>query len=187
MPKELTMDDKFELLLQALVTQQSSGITKETLAEILASNATAVQKAMKPENDTHPGVSCFSKPGGDLKNPKAALPHEFFWNGYPMHKFPETEHWRELELACQIVPGEYTVIRTDGSRMPVEVSGEKDADGKLTKVQVKFTVTRDEKALVPPKMVTMYQILHNEHPKKAFVEAMTEWIQMVMGAEEVPA
>lgn len=187
MPKELTMDDKFDLLLQALVNQQAQGITADTLKDILASNATAVQKAMKPENDTHPGKSCFSYPEGDVARPKPVLPYDFFWNGYPMHKFPETEHWRELELACQVQPGEYTVIRRDGSRMAVTVKGERDADGKLTKVSVEFPVLREERALVPPKMVTLYQLIHNDNPKKAFVEAMTEHLSMVMGAEDVPA
>lgn len=184
---ELTNDDKFELLIQALMAQQSNGITKETLAEILASQATAVQKAMKPENETHPGISAFSYPEGDRARPRPVLPHEFLYNNYPMHKFPETEHWRELELACEVVPGSYTVIRRDGSRMSVEVKGERNADGKLTKVSVEFPVSREEKALVPPKQVVLYQLVHNENPKKAFVEAMTEHLQMVMGAEEVSA
>lgn len=188
MPKELTIDDKFELLLQALVNQkQDQGITPDTLKEILSTQATAVQKAMRPENDTHPGKSAFNRPGGEVADPKPVLPHEFWWNGYPMHKFPETEHWRELELACAVQPGEYTVIRRDGSRMAVTVKGERDADGKLTKVSVEFPVLREERALVPPKMVTLYQILHNDNPKKAFVEAMTEHLALVMGAEDVPA
>ena len=184
---ELTPDDKFDLLIQALMAQQSKGIDKDTLQEILASNSTAVQKAMKPENETHPGKSVFSYPEGDIARPRPVPAHEFYYNNYPMHKFPETEHWRELELACEVVPGTYTVFRRDGSRMSVEVKGERNADGKLTKVSVEFPVSREDKALIPPKSVVLYQLLHNEHPKKAFVEAMTEHLQMVMGAEEVTA
>lgn len=181
---ELTQDDKFDLLIEALMAQKAGGITPEALKDILAANSTAVQKALKPENDTHPGISALSYPEGDRARPRPVLPHEFFYNNYPMHKFPETEHWRELELACQVMPGTYTVIRRDGSRMIVEVKGERNADGKLTKVSVEFPVTREDKALIPPKTVVLYQLLHNEHPKKAFVEAMTEHLQIVMGADQ---
>jgi len=191
MPKqtdaELTNDDRFLMLLEVLAQQKDNAVTPEMLEKILASQATAVQKAMKPENETHPGISAFSYPEGDRARPRPVIPHEFFYNNYPVHKFPETEHWRELELACEVVPGSYTVIRRDGSRMTVEVKGERNADGKLTRVSVEFPVTRDEKALVPPKQVVLYQILHNDNPRKAFVEAMTEHLQLVMGADAVSA
>jgi hypothetical protein len=184
---ELTMDDRFMMLLEVLAQRKDEAITPDALKEILANNSTAVQKAMKPENETHPGKSVFSYPEGDVARPRPELPHEFLYNNYPMHKFPETEHWRELELACQVVPGTYTVIRRDGSRMTVEVKGERNADGKLTKVSVEFPVSREDKGLIPPKSVVLYQLLHNEHPKKAFVEAMTEHLNLVMGVEEVSA
>lgn len=184
---DLTNDDRFLMLLEVLAKRQDDAITPDMLKDILASNATAVQKAMKPENETHPGISAFSYPEGDRARPRPVIPHEFYYNNYPVHKFPETEHWRELELACQVVPGSYTVIRRDGSRMAVEVKGERNADGKLVKVSVEFPVTRDEKALVPPKQVVLYQLIHNANPKRAFVEAMTEHLQMVMGAEALSA
>jgi hypothetical protein len=184
---ELTNDDRFLMLLEVLAQRKDDTITPEVLEKLLASNATAVQKAMKPENETHPGLSALSYPEGDRARPRPVIPYEFFYNNYPMHKFPETEHWRELELACEVQPGTYTVIRRDGSRMTVEVRGERNADGKLTKVSVEFPVSREDKGLIPPKTVVLYQVIHNEHPKKAFVEAMTEHLQLVMGVEEVSA
>jgi hypothetical protein len=178
--KELTTDDKFELLIAALTARQEQGLTGETLKEILAANSTAVQRALKPENATHPGKSVFSYPEGDEARPKPALPFECFYNGYPVHKFPETEHWRELELFAQVQPGEFTVIRKDGSPMAVTVKGEKDAHGKLTKIAIEFPILREERSLVPPKTVVLYQLVNPGNPKKAFLEAMTEFYQLMM-------
>ena len=185
----LSVDDKFELLIAALASKPQSGLTKEDLREILAGtaeySADAMKKSLKPENEAHPGKSCFSYEEGDVARPRPELPYEFFYNAYPVHKFPETEHWRELELMTQVQPGTYTVIRRDGTPMPVEVKGERNVDGKITKIAVEFAVSRGEKSLVPPKSVVLYQLIHNENPRKAFVEAMTEYFQVVMGAEPV--
>ena len=177
---ELTADDKFELLITALTAKQEAGISKEDLREILAANATAVQKAMKPENERHPGKSVFEHPEGSLKRPKPPLPYELFWNNYPVYKFPETETWREWELYGQLQTGEYTVLRKDGSRMAVKVDGERDADGKLTKVMVSFPVSREEKWLVPPTFVVLWQLVHPDNPRARFVEAMQMWLQNTM-------
>jgi hypothetical protein len=183
---DLTNDDRFLMLLEVLAQRKDDTITPEVLEKLLASNATAVQKAMKPENETHPGLSALSYPEGDRARPRPVIPHEFLYNNYPMHKFPETEHWRELELACQVVPGTYTVIRNDRSAMTVEVKGDRDADGKLTRVSVEFPVSREDKGKIPAKAVVLYQLIHNENPKKAFVEAMMDYLQLV-DAEEVSA
>jgi hypothetical protein len=179
--KELSTDDKFELLIAALTQakQQESAITPEALEKILANTAQATQKALRPENPDHPGISVFSYPEGDKARPKPALPFECFYNGYPVHKFPETEHWREWEMFAQVQPGEYTVIRKDASPMAVTVKGERDAVGKLTKVTIEFPVLRAESTLVPPKTVVLYQILHNENPQKAFLEAMQEHLRLM--------
>jgi hypothetical protein len=182
--KELTADDKFELLLGALTARQEQGISAETLRDILAANATAVQKAMKPENAQHPGHSAMSYPEGDLaRSRESIIPHEFIYNNFPMSKFPETHHWKELELAAQVVPGEYRVLRKDGSPMAVTVTGERDADGKLTKVLLTFPVSREEKWLVPPMVSMLYQILHQDQPKKRFMEAMNLYMEMTLGVE----
>jgi hypothetical protein len=145
----------------------------------LESNAKGVQKAMKPENEFHPGKSAFSYPEGDVARPKGDLPFQFLYNGYPCHMFPETEHWREWELMKEVKPGEYTVVRKDGSIMAVTVKGETDANMKLTKISVEFPVSREEKWLVPPKSVVLYQLVYPDNPRKRFMEAMHEHLQMV--------
>ncbi len=185
---ELTTDDKFELLIAALTAKKEDGITPDALKDILSAQATAVQKAMKPENAQHPGHSCLSYPEGDLARPRhTILSHEFVYCGYPMSKFPETEHYRELELAEQVRPGTYRVIRKDGSDMEVLVTGDQNPKGELTKVTVTFPISREEKWLVPPKAVVLYQLVHSDHPRKRFIEAMNEWLAITMGMEaEMP-
>lgn len=176
----LSVDDKFELLINALTARQG-GMDPEALKAIILETQRTARKEAKPENETHPGKSCFSYAEGDVARPRPVLGHEFYYNAYPMHKFPETEHWRELELASQVVPGTYKVIRRDGTPMPVEVKGDRNVDGKLTSVRVEFSVSREEKALVPPKAVLLYQLVYNDNPRLRFVEAMTEHLSMVMG------
>lgn len=183
--KELTIDDKFQMLLEVLASKQAQGFDMDALKTVLTEtqNATAkaMQKALKPENADHPAISAFSKPKGDVADPKAVLPFEFFYNGYPSHMFLETEHWREVELMAQVVPGEYSVLRKDGSKMAVTVKGERDADNKVTKILVEFPVSREDKWLVPPKSVVLYQIVYSDNPRKRFVEAMQEHLSMVLG------
>lgn len=159
--------------------------SKQQAADAQTATAKAMQKAMRPENEHHPGISAFSRPGGDLAAPKGDLPFEFWYLNYPCHKFPETEHYAEWDLMAQVKPGTYTVIRKDGTPMAVEVKGEQDANGKLTKVEVIFTVSRENKWTVPPKSVVLYQIAHagTKPPKRLFVEAMNEWLTVTLGEE----
>ena len=179
-------DDKFTRLLEVLVQQKTQPLDIEALKVLLLeTNRTARQEA-KPENENHPGKSCFNYPEGEVAHPKGDLPFQFFYNAYPCHKFPETEHWREWELMKLVTPGEYTVMRKDGSIMTVEVKGERDANQKLTRIDVSFPVSREEKWLVPPKTVVLYQLVYPDNPRKRFMEAMQEWLQIVF-SDEVPA
>jgi len=181
----LTTDDKFELLIQAL-TQRQEGISKDDLAALLAGNATAMQKALKPENQEHPGFASLAHPLGDKAMPRdKVLTHEFIYYNFPVHKFPEASSYWELELAEQVTAGEYRVICKDGSDMPVSVREEKDAKGKVTKVVVDFSVSRETKHSVPPMYVLLYQLLHNAQPERAYVEGMHKWLDLTIGAVPV--
>lgn len=179
--RELTIDEKFEMLIAALTAKPDGGITKDDLAAILDANSKGIQKALKPENEFHPGVSAFSYPEGDVAHPKKDLPFQFWYNGYPSHMFRETEHWREWELMAKVTPGTFTVVRKDGSLMTVEVKAERDANQQLTRLDVTFPISREEKWLVPPKSVVLYQLVHSDHPRKRFLEAMQDWLAFTMG------
>ena len=187
-PAPMLSDEQFAQLLGAIGRANSSnGLDPELLKEALAGAAVAAAShtahVANPSNKTHPGRSVFNYPEGEIARPKPVPPFQFFYNGYPCSKFMETEHWRECELMCDVTPGEYTVIRTDGSKMAITVKGETDADGKLTKVDVMFPVSREERVLVPPKAVVLYQIVHagERSPRQLFVEGMTEWLGITLG------
>jgi hypothetical protein len=182
---ELTTDDKFELVLSALASAMTAnkGLSKEDLAEILAANANAVQRAIKPENTNHPGFSALSYPEGDTARPREGiLQHEFLIDGYPLHKFPETEHWLELEWAAKIRPGVYKVLRSDHVEMTVTVTGEHDANGNLTKVSVATGRTRENKNLIPPKYVMFRQMLNQDDIWGTYAAASHEWTLATLGS-----
>lgn len=183
--------EQFEQLIGVLAStrQSGAGITSDDLKDILTGatqvTAAAMQKAMKPENQDHPGISCFSYPEGDQKHPKPTLPYELFWNGYPVHMFPETQTWREMELLCALEPGEYTVLMKDGSKMSISAKAETDADGKVTKLVVSFPVSREDKWRVPSMQVALYQMVHRDRPlRQAFMEAMIDYMQVTLVAGE---
>lgn len=177
----LTMAELKELLGAQPAAQ---GLTADLLEAIMTRtaeiSASSMKKAMKPENEFHPDKSVFNYPEGNREHPKTLPPFEVLYNGYPVTKFPETQHWRELELFAQVRPGTYTVLRKDGSRMDVVVDGQTDADGKLTKIDIHFPISRDEKFLIPPQMVVLYQLVYSDNPRQRFVEAMQEWLGLTI-------
>lgn len=181
--KELSADEKFELLLTALTQKQSEGLTPDTLKELLAETAKATQRAMRPENDTHPHISAFTKPGGYLANPHETLVCDTFYRGFPVHKAYETHHWREIELLNQVKPGEYVVLRKDLTPMKVSVKGEYDAKQTLTKKEIVFDVTREERHYIPSMTVLLYQLVHHDRPvQQVYLEAMQEDLKQQMAA-----
>lgn len=58
-----------------------AGLSSDDLKAILAEVATGQRKAMKPENDQHPGISVFSHPEGEILRPKERLKREVHFNG----------------------------------------------------------------------------------------------------------
>jgi hypothetical protein len=191
----LTADDKFEFLMSALteaLTKNQGGMSMDAIREMMRENSAAIsgamQKAANPSNPHSSGKSAFDYPEGGLVKPKPQLPYEMWYAGFPMHLFPETEHWRELELCLLIKPGEYTIIRKDGGLMKVAVRGERDASEKLTKVSIEFSCSREEKWLIPPKIVLLYQLAYQEVPaRQRFIQAMQEHLQLTMGGDVLPS
>jgi len=154
----------------------------QSAADAQTATAKAMQKAMRPENETHPGFSAFSYPEGDRAHPKAPLPFGVYIDTYPCHKWPETEHWREWELMAQLEPGDFTIMRKDGIAMRITVRGERDVTGKLSKVEVDLPRDKDERKQVPPKMVLLQQLVrHKENARKVFLEATNEYLQLMFG------
>jgi len=163
-------------LAQLQAAQRIAQATEQQTA-----TAKAMQKAMRPENTNHPGLSALSYPEGDQARPKT-LPFEFFLNHYPCHKFLETEHWREVELMAQVKPGKFSILRKDGSKMDVSVESETDANGVVQRLNLTFPVARDEKHLIPPKIALLYQIVHPDNPRESFVRGMQEYLNLTVWA-----
>jgi hypothetical protein len=179
--KELTVDDKFELLLTTLAQKQAGGLDRETLKELLTETAKVTQKAMKPENDAHPQISAFTKPEGYRANPHEPLACDTFYRGFPIHKAYETHTWREIELLNQVQPGSYQVIWKDKAPRPVEVTGERNASGALTKKLINFDVTREERHYAPSMFSLLYQIVHAQGDiRKAYVAAEMKELEFSM-------
>lgn len=75
--------DQIKSLSITLGQARSSGggLSASDLKSILVEVAAGQRKAMKPENDTHPGISVFSHPEGEVAHPKAKLAREVHFNG----------------------------------------------------------------------------------------------------------
>jgi hypothetical protein len=168
-PLALTQD-QFTALLAAVTQPANAGLDAAKLREILLEtsqvSAQAMKRAMKPENDTHPGKSVYSYPEGDAAKPRPVLPHELYWQGFPVHQYPETQHWLELELLARLQPGEYFVSKANNEGAhKISVRGERDATSKLTKIVVENDkIGRDEMRAAPPQAVWIYQMLHPDRP-----------------------
>ena len=170
-PAMALTQDQFTALLAAVRGSASSSDQSDRLEQILLKtaemSAEAMKKSLNPENKEHPGKSVFSYPDGDRAMPRPVVPHELFWNGFPVHLFPETYHWLELEMLARLQPGEYYVSKAnDEAAQKVSVKGERDANGKITKVVVEIAgIGRDEMRAAPPTVVWLYQMLNSDRPR----------------------
>jgi hypothetical protein len=168
-----------ELLLERLgqPTATAQGLTAEQLAEILKSTglstAAAMQSALKPENTSHPGVSCYSYPEGDFLRPRPRLKCLMTWCGYEVDA--ETMHWYELELLNAAQPGEYVVTQADMGHTTLRIEPEQDkTTGKLYKLHFTFPVRDGESKRVSPMPVWLL-----EAQGKNYMDAMTEWLRVM--------
>lgn len=181
-------EDVLELAqLQAQQRKDDAAAVSASAARVAADHT---EKLHNPSNKTHPAKSDLSYPEGDRARPRPVIPYEFLYNGYPMHKFPETQHWRELELALLVRPGEFKVMRKDYTEMKVAVTAEKDADDRFTKMDVRFTINREDKDKIPAIAVLLSQLVHagsGKSPRRLFLEAMSEWLQITLGEDAAVA
>lgn len=109
-PEQTTASDIAEALLLAVERMQpANGLTAEQLANVLAENTKATQKALKPENARHPDISAFN-PKGERDHPRPKLRRKTFWAGTELHG--EELDVEELELLNQV---EHTLEARGGS------------------------------------------------------------------------
>ena len=169
------------------------GLTPEQFAAILAAipkpadddtllkkraeyDAEAMRRALHPEIEFHPGISVYSHPEGDKAHPKEPLKCQVFWVGFPLEL--ETLTTEEAELANQLVShtamrgeAKYTVTRTDGTPMQVDVTCDTDNLNQIRKLMIMFPC-RDEQRHNLPSMANMLrEMLGVLSPKEAELRA----------------
>lgn len=201
--------EQFAQLIALLGKQQSGGgIDKDDLRDVLESSQKGFMKAMRPENETHPGKSHFSYPQGDVERPRPKIPWPtFMWNGYPQHKFPEELTWYELEIITGqrsvpdgnggwvlerfspgLQPGVYDCSMKDGrTTQKVEVKGTTNGNGDIEKLEVLFPVTRETKDQIPPVYVRAYQLVHGrEHGSlmESYAHAISAYLMLQVNDEK---
>lgn len=168
-PAVALTQEQFTQLLAAIKqsgnAEQTSNLETILLktAEVSAQN---MKRALKPENEQHHGKSIYAYPEGDLAKPRPELGFEFYWNGFPVHKFRDIHHWYELELMAQLQPGEYRVsLANNEGTQKVSVKADRDANGKIERMDVKAEgMSRDVARSAPPTAVWLYQMLHADQP-----------------------
>ena len=151
--------------LQAILA--STKLNKDEQLELINAQANATAEAnrrlLKPENSVHPGISVYSRPGGEQANPKGELKCRITWAGYPLDK--DTLTPEEFDLVNLVVPGDYRCTKPDGSIFPVKVSGTISASTGRTESLDIFFATRGQLRHGLPSMVSMCRELIAQAPK----------------------
>lgn len=145
--------------------QKSGGLTKEDFRAVMEDQ----RRAINPHNPNFPNKSVFHPGGGTIPD----LPYAVFYNGFPVHKALETHTDRERELFALVQPGEYpSVIRNDRTPMTVSVKAERDGSGAITRLDIVFSVSREDKPKIPGVQIVLYQLVYaNTHPNPLMVYA----------------
>ncbi len=129
-------------------------------------NAKATKRAMRPENETHPGVSVFN-PAGDVARPRPELRCKMFWTGVPLEQ--STLTYDEIERLNKLTPGAYRCMKGDGTPFEIRVEAERDtATGQVDKLKVNFRVRGYDK--------------HNHLGMLAYLDQMLEQATGLVGA-----
>ena len=93
--------------MQALIAALPKQMTPEELTVILKtiseSSAAGMKRSLRPENETHPGISAYSYPEGEVARPKPTLTRETFFVGGRLRE--ETLTPKEIEL-CNALMGD---------------------------------------------------------------------------------
>lgn len=178
--------EQFAELLRAVRDANSTEQTdrlEQILLKTAEVSAQTMKRALKPENDTHPGKSVFSYPEGDVAKARPILPFQLLWNNFPVHKFAEQHHWYELFLLAQLKPGEYHVsLANDEAAQPVSVRAEYDANHAITRLEVQAAgMDRNTARSAPPMAVWAYQILHADQPRgETYIEGTAQFMRYVV-------
>lgn len=148
--------DQFEALLSRLGGSKDDRIEEIRLQAQL--NAEANKKLLRPENERHPGEGVYSRPGGELKNPKGELGFKLLWCNTPEDINVLTAE--EFDLAKELQPGEFTCTKSDGSRFKVTITTETNpATGAVTRKLVQFDTKGSNRHNLPSKVAMCRELI----------------------------
>lgn len=148
-------------------------------------DAQAMKRVLKPENETHPGISVYN-PLGERDHPKPKLACAAYWVGYDLREDNLTPE--EITLLNALVEqtitdgfphvddqgkacAKYDCQRTDGSPLMVTVYAVRDG-ARLNKIDVQFPCRGEQKFNLPSMSALLRQMLNVMEPKQA--EALAE-------------
>ena len=167
------------------------GVTAEQLeavmGRLLSVQANAHAEAMKEiaERDrrddvNYPRVSVFSYPEGDKANRRPDLKCRMFWCGADIDWDTTTAY--EIELLNQFEPGEYTFKRIGGAPEKLSVDGEKNAAGKLSKLNFIFP-TKEQRDTLPPMSWMLRDALGVKTPEQIEIDRLRAQIEEMRSAK----
>jgi hypothetical protein len=158
-PKQLITltEDQFSAILSKLggpnAEEQKSLILLQA-----EENAKAQKKALRPENERHPGHSVYAYKEGDLARPRPSMTCPTFWVGQPVEGDVDTAE--EMELLNQLPLGNYTCSKSDGSQFRVTVEGDRDpVTGKLSQKAVWFPTRGEHKNNLNSRVTMLREML----------------------------
>jgi hypothetical protein len=118
--------------------------------------AKATKKAMRPENEFHPGKGVFSRPAGERDDPKGDLVCKTLWAGTQEEATTLTPE--ELDLLNTLPVGTYRCTRSDGAPIKVEVSVKSDEMGKPELRSIFFPTRGGLRHNLPSKVVMLREM-----------------------------
>ena len=114
-----SLDEQLKMaLLKFMETGTQNQFTPEMLKAVLGevgmSTALGMQKAVRPENDQHPGRSAFSYPEGDIQRPKPKLTRKVFFNYHEENEEQltpvEITAYNSVNDDCEARSGQYSAV-----------------------------------------------------------------------------
>lgn len=155
----LTFDQLKELLAQTRMSEDEQARLIRLQAD---ENAKANRRALRPENERHPGVSVYNPSGGTWPKPKCKL----IWIAEPVDQDHQSTV-EEIELFNELQPGDYTCTRSDGTKMRVKVSAERsDIDNSILKLTVWFDTRDHLRHNLPPKTAMLREMLAQQKERQ---------------------
>jgi hypothetical protein len=128
--------------LAAVQGQAQSGADVHLALDKMTQTLAELATRTRPENPEHSGISAYSNPLGDYKDPKPPLQCEILWVGYPLTL--ETLTPLEVSWVNRLRPIETTVTKGNGNVIPFKVEGKKRIDGTYERLEVSFPCKGDQ-------------------------------------------